>query len=224
MLALKNTVVDAIENLYSEDNVASYVEAVTPHKYIEDSRVKLVVSEIVSEIVNNPYYEAEAVSAVMKDLLSYIEPIATLESGYLYHKESFPVIKLGDELQILEETFEDSDIEAIEAELDVGLCSGHFGTFITDTSGFYIKLDFYDAIAEYLEDWIYDNVKPELDVDEALDMYDELLNDCNDEVRIGGCTYSPSDVLKQVDPTAYRCGFNDYCNELEVEYYLPFNQ
>ena len=44
----------------------------------------------------------------------------------------------------------------------------------------------------------------------ALNLYDEMLDDCCEEVKIGSLTYSPSHVLKNVDPIAYRCGFIDW--------------
>lgn len=49
--------------------------------------------------------------------------------------------------------------------------------------------------------------------DQALEMYDDLLDD-DGPVRIGNLTYSASHVLREVDPVAYRCGFNDYVDFL----------
>ena len=43
--------------------------------------------------------------------------------------------------------------------------------------------------------------------------YNDMLNDCNECVVINGMEYLPSQVLAEVDPTAYRCGFNDYCSD-----------
>jgi len=40
--------------------------------------------------------------------------------------------------------------------------------------------------------------------------YDDSLDSCCDEVKIGNLRYSPSQVLKAVDQTAYRCGFVDW--------------
>ena len=40
--------------------------------------------------------------------------------------------------------------------------------------------------------------------------YDEELDDCNDEVKIGCCTFYPSEILRKCDPIAYRCGFDDF--------------
>lgn len=49
------------------------------------------------------------------------------------------------------------------------------------------------------------------------DDYDSLIDDCNEMVQIGGLTYSPSQVLSNIDPVAYRCGFNDYCDGIDKE-------
>lgn len=50
--------------------------------------------------------------------------------------------------------------------------------------------------------------------------YDDMLDECYDEISIGGITFNPSQVLKECDPTAYRCGFNDY-QEYESVYKCP---
>lgn len=47
--------------------------------------------------------------------------------------------------------------------------------------------------------------------DESADFDDAL--DCNGPIKIGGLKYQASRVLKEVDPTAYRCGLNDYNDE-----------
>ena len=56
---------------------------------------------------------------------------------------------------------------------------------------------------------------------------EELWDDCLDEqgpVCIGSLEYSPSQVLKEVDPIAYRCGMSDFLfgdcfAEIDGEYY-----
>lgn len=40
--------------------------------------------------------------------------------------------------------------------------------------------------------------------------YDAMLDDIYPECKIAGNTYSTSRALKEVDPTAYRCGFSDW--------------
>jgi len=49
---------------------------------------------------------------------------------------------------------------------------------------------------------------------EALEMYEEMLDDCEGLVELCGMTYSASYVLREIDPVAYRCGFNDYVDSL----------
>lgn len=40
--------------------------------------------------------------------------------------------------------------------------------------------------------------------------YDEFLDECYGDVEICGSTYSTSHALKELNPTAYRCGKVDY--------------
>ncbi len=51
---------------------------------------------------------------------------------------------------------------------------------------------------------------------ELHEMYDDFLDDCYGDVKIGGYEYSTSKAMKEVDPIAYRCGFNDWLDS-EVE-------
>ena len=53
-------------------------------------------------------------------------------------------------------------------------------------------------------------MSPQLTDSELHDMYDNMIDECSEPVRIGSLTYTPSDVLRTVDPVAYRCGFNDW--------------
>lgn len=58
--------------------------------------------------------------------------------------------------------------------------------------------DFYTQVDENLS---------EIDVESA---YDNFLDECYPEVYVAGSKYTTSMVLKQIDPTAYRCGLCDY--------------
>lgn len=63
------------------------------------------------------------------------------------------------------------------------------------------------ADAETLTDW-------------ALELqYNDLLDECNEPVKVCGYEYAPSSALAKLDPVAYRCGFADWigCNEEIVE-------
>lgn len=46
--------------------------------------------------------------------------------------------------------------------------------------------------------------------------YDNFLDEAYGTFSIGYCTFDASEVLKECDPTAYRCGFADYQEEEEV--------
>lgn len=52
-------------------------------------------------------------------------------------------------------------------------------------------------------------------------LFDAMLDECYDLIAVGGpfAFLTPSRVLKECDPTAYRCGVNDYIDSLgAVEY------
>jgi len=49
------------------------------------------------------------------------------------------------------------------------------------------------------------------------EMYDDMINDCHEIVRIGNIEYLPARVLKETDPIAYRCGFCDYLDSLGLD-------
>ena len=51
----------------------------------------------------------------------------------------------------------------------------------------------------------------------AYETFNEYLDDCFEEIRIGNLTYRPSVVLKSTDPTAYRCMLCDYENYLQYD-------
>jgi|TARA_Y100001949_G_scaffold140138_1_gene122101 hypothetical protein len=54
---------------------------------------------------------------------------------------------------------------------------------------------------------------------EAMDLYDQQLDDTSSDISIGGCPYPYSQALKQMDPVAYRCGFADWASMMRVEGY-----
>jgi chaperonin cofactor prefoldin len=63
-------------------------------------------------------------------------------------------------------------------------------------------------------------LQKDLDTMEVSDFYDEddfeeFLND--ETVSIGNLTYGQGDVLKSVDPTAFRCAYNDHLDTLDIE-------
>lgn len=51
---------------------------------------------------------------------------------------------------------------------------------------------------------------------EAQDKYDDILDEVYGEFKIGSIVFLASEVLKELDPIAYRCGFVDYCDEENI--------
>ncbi len=58
---------------------------------------------------------------------------------------------------------------------------------------------------------MYENAAGETISERELgDRYDDMLDEVHGTVTIAGLEYDTSIVLKNVDPIAYRCGFNDW--------------
>jgi hypothetical protein len=53
-------------------------------------------------------------------------------------------------------------------------------------------------------------------MEQAYDYYDSML-DSEGLVTVAGMIFYPSDVLKKMDPTAYRCGFNDFMDSFGID-------
>jgi hypothetical protein len=41
-------------------------------------------------------------------------------------------------------------------------------------------------------------------------MYDDMIDECYGEFKIGVCTFSASRILRELDPIAYECGYYDW--------------
>jgi len=48
--------------------------------------------------------------------------------------------------------------------------------------------------------------------------YDEMLDDCYPEIKVGGLMYAQSVALYRIDPIAYQTGMNDYESSLRNDY------
>ena len=49
------------------------------------------------------------------------------------------------------------------------------------------------------------------------EMYDEILDDCEGDIMIAGVLFSPSYILKELDPTAYREGVLNLMDSIDEE-------
>ena len=54
-----------------------------------------------------------------------------------------------------------------------------------------------------------------IDPDDCEDIYCEAL-DCEGPVYAGSIAFDPSHILRELDPTAYRCGLVDYVDGIDV--------
>ena len=63
------------------------------------------------------------------------------------------------------------------------------------------------------ENEIENELDPEVDPEDFTDQYDEVLNESG-EIVAGGITFDPAEILKEMDPTAYRCGLLDYVDSI----------
>jgi len=73
---------------------------------------------------------------------------------------------------------------------------------------------------------LLDHIQAECKEVDTESAYDEMLDDCYDLSTVGGpfSGMSASRVLREVDPTAYRCGFSDWLDgedytEIDGSYY-----
>jgi hypothetical protein len=56
-----------------------------------------------------------------------------------------------------------------------------------------------------------------LEENENEEEYNDMLDECYEEIKIGYITFSPSRVLKELDPIAYNVGMDDYNSERIAE-------
>jgi hypothetical protein len=50
------------------------------------------------------------------------------------------------------------------------------------------------------------------------DYFNDMLDDCYQDVTIAGLSYSASVAFMRIDPIAYRCAMSDYESSLRTEY------
>ena len=91
----------------------------------------------------------------------------------------------------------------------------------------YIKARFPNHEAEAVEEEEKEEEEEEeqtMTEAEALEQYDQTLDECYPMVSVCGYEYDPSRALKELDPIAYRVGFSDYCSSIEEDgYEIEYN-
>lgn len=86
---------------------------------------------------------------------------------------------------------------------------------------------------EYGTEWVIEHlIKQHCTTVDGEELYEEILDECYPEIAIGCCTFSPSDVMKELDPTAFRIGVSENADSLvqdeqlyecDGEYYQVFD-
>jgi DNA repair exonuclease SbcCD ATPase subunit len=54
--------------------------------------------------------------------------------------------------------------------------------------------------------------------------YAEMLDDCYGEVNICGMTFFSSVAFRELDPIAYRCGFNDFADSMDNDEFEEYTE
>ena len=68
---------------------------------------------------------------------------------------------------------------------------------------------------EYGTEWVIEHLlETKLEPIDGEELFEEILDECYPEIAIGCCTFSPSQVMKELDPTAFRCGVIDELDSL----------
>lgn len=55
-----------------------------------------------------------------------------------------------------------------------------------------------------------------MNMNDAYSMYEDMLDE-EGPVYIGGMVFYRSNILKNCDPVAYQCGFNDYMDAIGID-------
>ena len=54
----------------------------------------------------------------------------------------------------------------------------------------------------------------ELDPVDLEQLYRDMLDECEPEVKVAGLSFCASRIIEELDPVAFRCGVNDYADGL----------
>jgi hypothetical protein len=65
-------------------------------------------------------------------------------------------------------------------------------------------------------EWIKENVTP-LTERQKEKIFDDMLDDCHQAVNLGYHTFRSSEIIKKLDPIAYRCDMADHFDSIGIE-------
>ena len=68
---------------------------------------------------------------------------------------------------------------------------------------------------EYGCEWVIEHlIKQHCESIDEEELFDEMMDECYPEIEIGCCTFSPSAVMKELDPTCFRIGAQENLDSL----------
>ena len=68
---------------------------------------------------------------------------------------------------------------------------------------------------EYGTEWVIQHlIEQHCTAVDGENLFEEMLDECYPEVTVGCCTFSPSQVMKELDPTAFRIGAQENLDSL----------
>jgi hypothetical protein len=68
---------------------------------------------------------------------------------------------------------------------------------------------------EYGTEWVIEHlVKEHCEPIDEEELFEEMLDECYEEVKLGNLSWYPSHVMKNLDPIAFRCGVSEYIDGL----------
>ncbi len=68
---------------------------------------------------------------------------------------------------------------------------------------------------EYGTEWVIQHlIEQHCTAVDAEDLFEEVLDECYEEVKVGNSTFTPSQVMKECDPTSFRIGAQENVDSL----------
>ncbi|MCP4708639.1 MAG: hypothetical protein GY869_08450 [Planctomycetes bacterium] len=74
---------------------------------------------------------------------------------------------------------------------------------------------------EYGTEWVIEHlIAQHCQPVDGAELFCDMLDECYPEVTVGCCTFNPSEVMKELDPTAFRIGVGEYLDSLKEDMHL----
>lgn len=71
-----------------------------------------------------------------------------------------------------------------------------------------------DQRGKHIEAELEKRVKEDLKPIDLEELYRDMIDECEPVVKVCGLSFTPSRIIEELDPTAFRCGVSDYADSL----------